>query len=89
MQKYTKSLIPPNFHAKNGFPSQKQFNTKTRRRKERILSGFASQRLKILLDNLISPKILHQFSIDTPSRRWTIDGVSMEYPIWKKGESSA
>ena len=42
-------------------------------------SGFASLRLKIPLGNLIPPKILHQFSIDTPSFLHRSDGPSMEY----------
>ena len=48
--------------------------------RKRKLSVFAALRLKIPLGNLIPPKILHQSSID---------GVSMEYPIWKKGECVA
>ena len=43
------------------------------------LSGFVSLRLKILLGNLIPPKILHQSSIDTPSFLHRSDGPSMEY----------
>ena len=27
----------------------------------------------------VSPSLVHQFSIDTPSKRWTCDGVTMEY----------
>ena len=26
-----------------------------------------------------SPSVLHRYSISTPSKRWTIDGLSMEY----------
>ena len=47
--------------------------------RKRKLSGFASLRLKIPLGNLIPPKILHQFSIDTPSFLHRSDGPSMEY----------
>ena len=47
--------------------------------RKKKLSGFASLRLKIPLDNLIPPKILHQSSIDTPSFLHRSDGPSMEY----------
>jgi len=29
----------------------------------------------------VSPLLVHQFSIDTPSKLWTMYGVSMEY-VW-------
>ena len=48
-------------------------------RKKKNLCVSASLRLKIRLGNLIPPKILHQFSIDTPSFLHRSDGPSMDY----------
>jgi hypothetical protein len=31
------------------------------------------------LTSEVSPSLLHHISIDTPSKRWTIDGLSMDY----------
>ena len=34
---------------------------------------------QIPLNSYDTPSVVHRSSIDTPSKRWTIDGLSMEY----------
>jgi len=36
--------------------------------------------------SLVSPSLVHRISIVTPSKRWTCDGVTMEYLRKKNGQ---
>ena len=39
----------------------------------------SSSSLFFLCSSYVGPSLLHRWSIATPSKRWTIDGVTMEY----------
>ena len=54
-----------------------------------ILSSLILTTFFLLRSSISPPSILHRSSIETMDHRWTIDGVSMEYPIWKKGKCVA